>query len=136
MNITFAFLESLRLETSPKSLSKKQLRESKHHTQGVDQWKLRRADILALIYTYSKLPTSKNSEAFSKPQALYALFFFSFFFSFFIFKTVRCVWVKRTWTNTLLIFALLGTASSLKTFHMPLHSTKRKTRKRRRLSAI
>ena len=83
MNITFAFLESLRLGTSPKSLSKKQLRESKHHTQGVDQWKLRRADILALIYTYSKLPTSKNSEAFSKPQALYALFFFSFFFQFF-----------------------------------------------------
>ena len=52
MNITFTFLESLRSETSPESLSKMQLLGPKHHTKGVDQWKLRCADILAFFYTY------------------------------------------------------------------------------------
>ena len=38
---------------------------------------------------------------------------------FFIFKTVRCVWVKRFYTTTLLgFFALLGTSSPLKTFYV------------------
>ena len=53
MNITFTFLESLRSETSPETLSKIQLRGPKHHTQGGDQWKVTRADILAfIIYIY------------------------------------------------------------------------------------
>ena len=52
MNITFTFLESLRSETSPESLSKMQLLGPKHHTKGVDQRKLRRADILAFFYMY------------------------------------------------------------------------------------
>ena len=52
MNITFTFLESLRSETSPESLSKMQLWGPKHHTKGVDQRKLRRADILAFFYKY------------------------------------------------------------------------------------
>ena len=52
MNITFTFLESLRSETSLESLSKMQLWEPKHHTKGVDQRKLRCADILAFIYIY------------------------------------------------------------------------------------
>ena len=55
MNITFTFLESLRSEVSPESLSKMQLWGHKHQTKGVDQRKLRRADILALyinIYIY------------------------------------------------------------------------------------
>ena len=58
MNITFTFLESLRSEVSPESLSKMQLWGHKHHTKGVDQRKLRRADILALyiyIYIYTNL---------------------------------------------------------------------------------
>ena len=55
---------------------------------------------------------------------------------FFIFKTVTCVWVKTIYTSTLLFFVLPGTASLLKTFYMSLYSTKRKTWKRRRLSAI
>ena len=38
--------------------------------------------------------------------------------------------------NTLSFFVLLWTASPLKTFHLSLHSTKWKTLKRRRLSAI
>ena len=50
MNITFTFLESLRSETSPESLSNMQLCGPKHPTKGVDQRKLRRADILAFIY--------------------------------------------------------------------------------------
>ena len=45
---------------------------------------------------------------------------------FFIFKTVGCIWVKRFYTNTLLFFALLGTASHLETFYMSLHNTKYK----------
>ena len=45
MNITFAFLESLRSEISPDSLSRMQLRGPKHHIEGVDQRKLRRDDI-------------------------------------------------------------------------------------------
>ena len=52
MNITFTFLESLRSETSPESLSKMQLWGPKHHTKGVDQRKLRRRDILAFFYMY------------------------------------------------------------------------------------
>ena len=32
--------------------------------------------------------------------------------------------IKRFYTNTLLLFVLLGTASPLKTFYMSLHSTK------------
>ena len=48
----------------------------------------------------------------------------------------RCVWVKRFNPNTLLLFVLFETASPLKTFYMSLHSTKRKTWKRRRLSVI
>ena len=47
MNITFTFLESLRSQTSPDSLSKMQLWGRKHHTKGVDQQKLRRADIFS-----------------------------------------------------------------------------------------
>ena len=43
---------------------------------------------------------------------------------FFIFKTVRCVIVKRFCTNTWLFLALLGTASPLKTFYMSLNITK------------
>ena len=35
---------------------------------------------------------------------------------FFIFKTVKCVCIKRFYTNTLLFVALLGTASPLKMF--------------------
>ena len=49
MNITFTFLESLRSETSPESLSKMPLPGPKYHTKGVDQRKLRRAEILAYI---------------------------------------------------------------------------------------
>ena len=56
--------------------------------------------------------------------------------SIFMFRTVRCVWFKRFYANTLLFFALLGTASRLKTFYMSLHSTKWKTWKRKRISAI
>ena len=57
MNITFTFLESLRSQTSPESLLKMQLWEPKHHTKGVNQGKLGRADILAnfsnlYIYIY------------------------------------------------------------------------------------
>ena len=52
MNITFTSLESFRSETSPESLSKKQLWGPKHHTKGVDQRKLRPADILAFFYMY------------------------------------------------------------------------------------
>ena len=52
MNITFTFLESLRSETSPESLSKMQLPGPKHHTQGADKRKFRRTDIMALIHTY------------------------------------------------------------------------------------
>ena len=53
MNIAFTSLESLRSDTSPGSLSKKQLWGPKHHTKGVDQWKLRPADILAFfLYVY------------------------------------------------------------------------------------
>ena len=52
MNIAFTSLESLRLDTSPGSLSKKQLWGPKHHTKGVDQWKLRPADILAFFCMY------------------------------------------------------------------------------------
>ena len=52
MNITFTSLESLRSETSPESLSKMQLLGPKHHTKGVDQGKLRRADILAFFNMY------------------------------------------------------------------------------------
>ena len=37
MNITFTFLESLRSETSPESLSKMQPWGPKHHTKGVVQ---------------------------------------------------------------------------------------------------
>ena len=36
---------------------------------------------------------------------------------------------KKFYTNTLLFFVLLGTASPLKTFYMSLNSTKRKTSK-------
>ena len=36
--------------------------------------------------------------------------------SFRIFKATRCVWVKRFYTNTLLFFALVETASHLKHF--------------------
>ena len=48
---------------------------------------------------------------------------------FFIFKTVKCISVKRFFTNTSLFLALLGTASPLKNFHihflvLSLHSTK------------
>ena len=52
MNITFTFLESLRSEISPESLSKMQLWGPKHHAKGVHQRKLRRADILAFFYIY------------------------------------------------------------------------------------
>ena len=54
MNIIFTLLENLRSETSPERLSKIQLLGPKHHTKGVNQRKLRRADILAffLIYMY------------------------------------------------------------------------------------
>ena len=37
---------------------------------------------------------------------------------FLLFKTVRCVWVKRFYANTLLFFVLLGTVSPLKTFYI------------------
>ena len=37
MNITFTFMESLRSETSPESLSKMQLWGPKRHMKGVDQ---------------------------------------------------------------------------------------------------
>ena len=47
MKITFTLLESLRSESSPESLLKMLLWELKHHTKGVDQRKLTRADILA-----------------------------------------------------------------------------------------
>ena len=40
MNITFTFLESLRSETSPESLSTMQLWGPKHHIEDVDQRKL------------------------------------------------------------------------------------------------
>ena len=50
MNITFTFLESLRSETSPESLSKMQLWGPKYHTKGVEMWKLRYVDILAFIH--------------------------------------------------------------------------------------
>ena len=49
MNNTFTFFQSLKSETSPESLSKMQLWGPKHHTKGVDQQKLRCADILAFI---------------------------------------------------------------------------------------
>ena len=52
MNITFTFLESLRSETSPEGLSKMQLWGPKYHRKGVDQQKLRRADILAFFYMF------------------------------------------------------------------------------------
>ena len=55
MNITFTFLESLRSENSPESLSKMQLWVPKHHTKGVDQRNLRRADILAFFYMYIRI---------------------------------------------------------------------------------
>ena len=55
MSITFTFLESLRSETSPESLSKMQLLGPKHHTKGVDHRKLRRADILTLFYMYIQI---------------------------------------------------------------------------------
>ena len=57
-NITFTFLENLRSETSPESLSKIHLSGPKHHTKGADQRKLRHADILAFficIYVYTNL---------------------------------------------------------------------------------
>ena len=52
MSVTFAFLESLRSETSPEGSSKMELPRPKHHTKGVDERKLRRADILAFFYMY------------------------------------------------------------------------------------
>ena len=58
MNITFTFLESLRLETFPEILSKMLLWGPKQHTKVVDQRKLRRADILAFficIYAYANM---------------------------------------------------------------------------------
>ena len=51
MSITFTFLESIRSEASPESLSKMQLWGPKH-TKSVDHRKLRRADILAFFYMY------------------------------------------------------------------------------------
>ena len=61
MNITFTFLRS---KTSPESLSKMELWAPKHHTKGVDQRKLRRADILAFfylsVYVYTNLLQSNN----------------------------------------------------------------------------
>ena len=38
------------IRDSPESLSKMQLWVPKHHTKGVDQWKLRRVDIYTFIY--------------------------------------------------------------------------------------
>ena len=61
MNITFTFLESLRSETSPESLSKMQLLGTKHHTKGVDHRKLSRGDVFAFfrhffyIYIYIQI---------------------------------------------------------------------------------
>ena len=43
---------------------------------------------------------------------------------FFIFKTVRCLWLKRCYTITLILFALIGTASPVKKTYKKLHSTK------------
>ena len=50
MNIIFTLSESLGSDTSPESLSNMQLWGPKHHTKGVDQWKLRLADVLAFSY--------------------------------------------------------------------------------------
>ena len=52
----------------------------------------------------------------------------------FIFKTLRCVWIKRFYTS-IFFFGLLETVSPLKTFYMAFHSTKQKTWKRGRLSS-
>ena len=65
---------------------------------------------------------------------------------FFLLKTVRFVGAKEFSSNTMLFFALLGTASRLKIFYKPLHKTKnsldsglkhmQKTSERRQASAV
>ena len=69
-----------------------------------------------------KIPTSSNSEAFGKHiPTLFCLFLNTVIISlliivFVIFKTVKCVSVKRFYIDALLFSALLGTASLLKNF--------------------
>ena len=93
-----------------------------------------------LFVSYRRQKTQKHSvsiglfcSGFSFPDLFIRKFTEAVFF---IFKTVRCVWVERIWNNTLLFFILFGTASPLKTFYISMHSTRQKTWKRRRPSAI
>ena len=80
------------------------------------------------LISYRPLKTQKHSvniDFFYYGFSFCKRFNRQFTYTVFISKTVRCVWIRRFYTNTLLVcFALFGTASPLKTFYMSLHSHK------------
>ena len=120
------FKSGLNISTGHRSISRQKIdlcptKVALQQTQlsGVNLWK------------NDMLLKSWNSEAFRKHRP-FLLWFFTFMnilidnllMQIFIFKTVRCVWVERFYTNILLLFfVLVETASPLKTFNKSLHST-------------
>ena len=71
MNNTFPYLESLKTKISLESLLRVQLWGPKHRTKVVDQYKLKRTDIVAFYDSFS------------------FCYFFNFFFYFFVIKLFK-----------------------------------------------